>query len=111
MTMVQVSRIRAEEVFGELVHFVFFRAAFRDLGTDANAKVAGCSFLFLRTLLQRSILIAPALMATVLDKAQAQTLRTDLVEVHIVEVHIQDNFFKITFPGTYNSSVLRDTIE
>ena len=46
-----------------------------------------CSSLFLRTLLQRSILIAPALMATVLDMAQAQTLRTVLVEVHI-----QDNF-------------------
>ena len=35
------SRIRAEEVFGDFVLLVFFRAAFRDLGTDANAKVAG----------------------------------------------------------------------
>jgi hypothetical protein len=34
-------RIRAEEIFSELVLFVFLRAAFRDLGTDANAKGAG----------------------------------------------------------------------
>jgi hypothetical protein len=34
-------RIRAEEVFGDFVLLVFFRAPSRDLGTDANAKVAG----------------------------------------------------------------------
>ena len=34
-------RIRAEEVFGDFVLLVLFRAAFHDLGTDANTKVAG----------------------------------------------------------------------
>jgi len=34
-------RIRAEEVFDDFVLLVFFGAAVRDLGADANAKVAG----------------------------------------------------------------------
>jgi hypothetical protein len=46
-----------------------------------------CRSLFLRTLLQRSILIAPALMAIVPGTTQAQILRT-----YSVEVRIQDNF-------------------
>ena len=33
-------RIRAEEVLGDFVLLVFFRAALRDLGTNANTRIA-----------------------------------------------------------------------
>jgi hypothetical protein len=34
-------QIRAEEIFGELVLFVLFRAALCGLGTQRNAEIAG----------------------------------------------------------------------
>ena len=30
-----------DKIFGQLILLIFFRSAFRDLGADANAKVAG----------------------------------------------------------------------
>jgi hypothetical protein len=37
------NRTGTEEVFGDFVLLVFFRAALCDLGKDANAKIAGAA--------------------------------------------------------------------